>query len=47
VEYSKVVEQESVKEALKEVLPERNHRFLPLNHKALEAGAARLRAALN
>jgi 2-oxoglutarate ferredoxin oxidoreductase subunit gamma len=47
VEYSKVVEQESVKEALKDVLPERNHRFLPLNHKALEAGAARLRAALN
>lgn len=47
VEYSKVVSPEIVKDALKEVLPERNHRFLPLNYKALEAGAACLRAHLS
>lgn len=46
VEYSKVVTQNALKEALKEVLPERNHRFLPMNHKALEAGAAFVREAL-
>lgn len=31
----------SLEEALKEVLPERNHRFIPANIKAIEAGAAR------
>ncbi|NIQ93529.1 MAG: 2-oxoacid:ferredoxin oxidoreductase subunit gamma [Desulfuromonadales bacterium] len=38
---------DSLKEALKLVLPERNHRFIPLNHKALELGAdfARQQAA--
>lgn len=46
IEYSKAVRLETVKEALKEVLPERNHRFLPFNYQALEAGAAYLRKAL-
>ncbi|MDD2557650.1 MAG: 2-oxoacid:acceptor oxidoreductase family protein [Desulfuromonas sp.] len=46
IEYSKFVRPETVKEALKEVLPERNHRFLPFNYTALEAGAAYLRKAL-
>lgn len=46
IEYSKVVEMDSVKEALKVVLPERNHRFLPMNHKALEMGAEFCRQAL-
>lgn len=38
---------DSLKEALKLVLPERNHRFIPQNHKALELGAefARQQAA--
>lgn len=45
VEYSKVVSVDSLKEALKEVLPERNHRFLPMNHDALEAGAEFCRQA--
>jgi len=45
VEYSKVVSVDSLKEALKEVLPERNHRFLPMNHQALEAGAEFCRQA--
>ncbi len=45
VEYSKVVSVDSLKEALKEVLPERNHRFLPMNHQALEAGAQFCRQA--
>lgn len=30
---------ESLSEALKEALPERNHRFIPANIKAIEAGA--------
>jgi len=34
------VELESLKGALFDVLPERNHRFIPLNHQALELGAA-------
>ncbi len=46
VEYSKVVTFASVKAALKEVLPERNHRFLPMNHQALEAGSKFCRQAL-
>ncbi len=46
VEHSKVVKQDSLKAALKEVLPERNHRFLPMNHEALAAGAAFMRNAL-
>lgn len=31
----------SLAEALKEALPERNHKFIPANLKAMEAGAAR------
>lgn len=31
---------DSLAEALKDTLPERNHRFIPLNVKALEAGAS-------
>ncbi|MEA3466303.1 MAG: 2-oxoacid:acceptor oxidoreductase family protein [Thermodesulfobacteriota bacterium] len=46
VEYSKVVAVDSLKAALEEVLPERNHRFLPMNHQALEAGALFCRQAL-
>ena len=30
---------DSLKEALKMVLPERNHRFIPLNHQAIDLGA--------
>lgn len=37
---SGAVSLESLKGALREVLPERNHRFIPLNHKAIELGAA-------
>jgi len=33
-----VVKAESLFEALKDVLPERNHRFIPANIKAIEAG---------
>lgn len=46
VEYSKVVSVDSIAATLKEVLPERNHRFLPMNHKALEAGAQFCRQSL-
>ncbi|MBN2645312.1 MAG: 2-oxoacid:acceptor oxidoreductase family protein [Desulfuromonadaceae bacterium] len=46
LEHSKVVAMDSVKEALKYVLPERNHRFLPLNYEALERGATFCRQAL-
>jgi 2-oxoglutarate ferredoxin oxidoreductase subunit gamma len=31
--------QESLEEALKKALPERNHRLIPANIKAIEAGA--------
>jgi 2-oxoglutarate ferredoxin oxidoreductase subunit gamma len=31
---------ESLQEALKDALPERNHRLIPANIKAIEAGAA-------
>ena len=34
---------ESLKEALKDALPERNHRFIPANVKAIEAGASQIR----
>ncbi len=37
----------SLCEALKKTLPERNHRFIPANIRALEAGAERARAALS
>ena len=47
LEYSKVVKMETVKEALKVVLPERNHRFLPMNYQALERGADFCRQALS
>ncbi len=46
VQYSKVVSFTALQQALKEVLPERNHRFLPMNHQALEAGAAFCREQL-
>ncbi len=32
----------SLAHALKDALPERNHRFIPANVKAIEAGAARV-----
>ena len=34
----------SLAEALRDALPERNHRFIPANVKAIEAGAARVSA---
>jgi len=39
---TKAVKISSLAEALKEALPERNHRFIPANVKAIEAGAARV-----
>ena len=36
----RVVSPEAIEEALREVLPERHHRFIPLNLSALERGAA-------
>jgi len=47
VERSGIVASESLKEALREVLPERNHRFIPMNIAALDRGAAEARAALS
>jgi 2-oxoglutarate ferredoxin oxidoreductase subunit gamma len=35
---NEVVSLAAVKSALAGILPERNHRFLPMNHKALDAG---------
>ncbi|PLY12316.1 MAG: 2-oxoacid:ferredoxin oxidoreductase subunit gamma [Desulfuromonas sp.] len=35
---------QTLKDALKDVLPERNHRFIPLNEQALDLGAASLNA---
>ena len=32
----------SLSEALKEALPERNHKYIPANLKAIEAGVARI-----
>jgi 2-oxoglutarate ferredoxin oxidoreductase subunit gamma len=37
---NKIVSLDAVKSGLAGILPERNHRFLPMNHKALEAGVA-------
>lgn len=39
-----VVALQSLKDALVEVLPERNHRFIPLNHQAIDRGADFARA---
>ena len=39
-EKSGVVSLQSLESALKEVLPERNHKFIPANVRALKAGAA-------
>lgn len=36
---SRAVALESLKEGMKEILPERNHRFIPLNVRAMELGA--------
>ena len=38
---------ESMQEALKKTLPERNHKLIPANIKAIEAGAAAVKAARN
>ncbi len=40
VAHTGAVSLESLKEALKEVLPERNHGFIPLNKEAIDRGAA-------
>ena len=40
---SGVVSLNSLKEVLKDVLPERNHRFIPMNVQAIDAGAAYVR----
>jgi len=40
VQKTSAVSLESLKEALKDVLPERNHRFLPMNYEALDLGAS-------
>ncbi len=40
VQVSGAVSCESLSEALKKALPERNHRFIPANMKAIEAGAS-------
>ncbi|WP_243371317.1 2-oxoacid:acceptor oxidoreductase family protein [Geotalea sp. SG265] len=43
VEKSGAVSLSALENGLKEVLPERNHRFIPANIKAIEAGALRAR----
>lgn len=43
VELTGAVAVPSLADALKEALPERNHRFIPANLKAIEAGALRAR----
>ena len=40
LELVKPVKMESVKAVMEEVLPERNHKFIPLNNTALDRGAA-------
>jgi len=40
VQLVKPVRMESVKAVMEEVLPERNHKFIPLNNSALDKGAA-------
>jgi len=42
--HTKAVEISSLTEALKEALPERNHKLIPANARAIEAGAARINA---
>lgn len=42
VQLTGAVSYESLAEALKKALPERNHRFIPANMKAIAAGAARI-----
>ncbi|WP_432822057.1 2-oxoacid:acceptor oxidoreductase family protein [Trichloromonas sp.] len=44
-ELSGAVSLDSLKSALKEVLPERNHRFIPMNVEAIDRGAAFAREA--
>lgn len=44
-ELSGAVSLDSLKSALREVLPERNHRFIPMNVQAIDRGAAFARAA--
>lgn len=46
-EVSKALKRPSLYEALKKALPERNHKFIPDNIKAIEAGAKLARAALS
>ena len=41
---TKAVEISSLTDALKEALPERNHKFIPANVRAIEEGAARINA---
>ena len=43
---SGAVSLDSLKDALSEVLPERNHRFIPMNIEAIDRGAAFAREAL-
>lgn len=45
VALTEVVSAPALEEGLKAVLPERNHRFIPANLKAMEAGALRAREA--
>ncbi len=45
-ELSGAVALASLKDALKEVLPERNHRFIPMNVEAIDRGAAFAREAV-
>lgn len=42
VRLTRAVSGESLAEALKKALPERNHRFIPANIKAIEAGASQI-----
>lgn len=44
---TKAVGMSSLSEALKEALPERNHRFIPANVQAIEAGVARIQAEIS
>ena len=39
VALAKPVSMASIKDSMFEVLPERNHAFIPLNHSALDRGA--------
>jgi len=46
VEVSGALELTSLHEALKKTLPERNHKFIPANIRAMEVGTEQVRAAL-